>query len=230
MSKYLYGAAVQGIQNFIFQTNELKDIVGASDIVKKIGDEKFAQLLVARGLSLNDPECLVINAAGNIKYIFNKKEDCEYVVRNFPRIVLEYAPGITISQAVVLMESDYEFGNKVNELERKLREQRNKPMQSLTIGLMGMDRDLSGKQSKEELKETNSQLVADAFGEGYHSVFDTDRMTGDNDWIAVIHADGNGLGQVVQTKGHDRKLFLEFSRKLDASTKKSAKVDAEVKG
>ena len=25
---YLYGAAIQGIQNFIFQTNELKDIVG----------------------------------------------------------------------------------------------------------------------------------------------------------------------------------------------------------
>ena len=26
----LYGAAVQGIQNFIFNTKELKDIVGAS--------------------------------------------------------------------------------------------------------------------------------------------------------------------------------------------------------
>ena len=36
MEKYLYGAAVQGIQNFIFQTNELKDIVGASELVEDI--------------------------------------------------------------------------------------------------------------------------------------------------------------------------------------------------
>lgn len=30
MGKFLYGAAVQGIQNFIFQTNSLKEIIGAS--------------------------------------------------------------------------------------------------------------------------------------------------------------------------------------------------------
>ena len=36
MEKYLYGAAVQGIQNFIFQTNELKDIAGASELVEKL--------------------------------------------------------------------------------------------------------------------------------------------------------------------------------------------------
>ena len=33
MTKYLYGASVQGIQDFIFKTNRLKDIVGASEIV-----------------------------------------------------------------------------------------------------------------------------------------------------------------------------------------------------
>ena len=36
MNKYLYGASVQGIQQFIFQTNELKDIVGASELVEFI--------------------------------------------------------------------------------------------------------------------------------------------------------------------------------------------------
>ena len=30
MEKYLYGAAAQGIQSFIFKTNELKDIAGPS--------------------------------------------------------------------------------------------------------------------------------------------------------------------------------------------------------
>ena len=30
---YLYGASVQGIQSFIFQTDKLKEIVGASNLV-----------------------------------------------------------------------------------------------------------------------------------------------------------------------------------------------------
>ena len=43
MEKYLYGAAVQGIQNFIFQTNELKDIVGASELVEDICTNLFQE-------------------------------------------------------------------------------------------------------------------------------------------------------------------------------------------
>ena len=41
MTKYLYGASVQGIQQFIFQTNELKDIVGASELVEFIFSKKL---------------------------------------------------------------------------------------------------------------------------------------------------------------------------------------------
>ena len=41
MSKYLYGAAVQGIQEFIFKTNELKHIVGASELVEQICTSAF---------------------------------------------------------------------------------------------------------------------------------------------------------------------------------------------
>ena len=33
MSKYLYGVSIQGIQEFIFKTNKLKEIIGASKIV-----------------------------------------------------------------------------------------------------------------------------------------------------------------------------------------------------
>ena len=34
--KYLYGAAIQGIQSFIFQTNKLQEIVGASELIEII--------------------------------------------------------------------------------------------------------------------------------------------------------------------------------------------------
>lgn len=42
-TKYLYGASVVGIQQFIFQTDKLKDIAGASEIVQQICTRKFSE-------------------------------------------------------------------------------------------------------------------------------------------------------------------------------------------
>ena len=41
---YYYGASIQGIQGFIFATNKLKEIIGASEIVKNI-NYKFEKSL-----------------------------------------------------------------------------------------------------------------------------------------------------------------------------------------
>ena len=54
MSKYLYGAAVQGIQNFIFQTNTLREIVGASELVEEICTKLFAEQLGSEDLENDD--------------------------------------------------------------------------------------------------------------------------------------------------------------------------------
>ncbi len=66
MSKYLYGASVQGIQGFIFSTNKLKDIVGASELVEQICTTVFDKFAV-NGES-------VVQAAGNIKFFLMKKQ------------------------------------------------------------------------------------------------------------------------------------------------------------
>lgn len=231
--KYLYGAAVQGIQQFIFASNELKEIILASDKVKDICSSMFDKLLKQRNLQIDDKEHAVINAAGNVKYIFDKIEDCQFVVREFPRVVQEYAPGITISQAVQDFEDQDDFRKIVNSLEDKLRVQRNKQVRPLTIGLMGIDR-IQGSHlpaeagvGQDSIVESNSGLCRDAFGldrDGKTYKTDTKRMNQENDWIAVIHADGNGLGQVVQKIGGNRKRFLEFSQQLDLDTKHSAQM------
>ncbi|MFW5990235.1 MAG: hypothetical protein ACOCP1_02410, partial [Campylobacterales bacterium] len=96
MGRYLYGASVQGIQDFIFKTNGLKEIVGASEIVEEISTtfskefEKNSQVIQ--------------KVAGNIKIVFDNKEDVEEIVKSFPKKVMQYAYGITISQAVVSFE------------------------------------------------------------------------------------------------------------------------------
>ena len=136
MAKYLYAAAVQGIQSFIFQTNVLKDIVGASELVDSICTEAFKQL---PGISWKE-ENQVIAAAGNVKYIFENREDCEKAVAEFPRTVMKMAPGITISQAVARFEDGDDFGRTIDAAEKLLRAQRNRIQPPLASGLLGIRR------------------------------------------------------------------------------------------
>lgn len=261
--KYLYGAAVQGIQSFIFQTNKLREIVGASELVEEICTTKFASLVYnEKDLNcekakekLKADKNAILFAAGNVKYIFESKEACEKVVRVFPKEVSEFAPGVTVSQAVVKMEGEFEkFEDAVNELEKRLRTQRNKPMQSQTLGLMGILRsrqsglpvvkithvknneehwdaaklaklkraEYSGADTKVEDRESTQELCKKAFGLKYISnrniAHDIEDLAKNNDWIAVMHADGNGLGQIVQKIGKDADTFRRFSQLLDEAT------------
>lgn len=246
--KYLYGAAVQGIQNFIFQTNELKDIVGASELVENICTKQFANILrvtFENFKDLKDDSNAIVNAAGNIKYIFEDEIACRNVYKYFPKQIVEYAPGITISQAVEQYENDADFPMAVMNLEAKLRVQRNQPMNSTTIGLMGIQRsrktnmptvtiedgeyldDATFKKlyHNDRRKRTTRNLCRKSFGlpvEERNLALDTSDITGKNDWIAVIHIDGNGLGQIVQKVGTSKDDFKQFSQLLDEATTKSA--------
>lgn len=257
MGQYLYGAAVQGIQSFIFQTNELKDIVGASELVENICTELFDGLLKEKGIKSGESVTL---AAGKVEYIFDTKEDCEKVVREFPKRIVEYAPGIIVSQAVVEMTDDFSIAQK--ELEYRIDCQRNKPMASTTIGLMGMMRSRTTglpvvehvtKKDDDEVKEeeglfldamtfnkryemkdgerlekrTTVDLCSKAFGLDKHTLtgrvaYEIDKITGKNDWIAVIHADGNSLGLIKQKISPDFNKYREFSQGLSKATQNAA--------
>ena len=128
---------MQGIQSFIFQTNQLDDISGASELVESICTKAFEK---AVGEGFNKKDNAVIMAAGNVKYVFDTQEQCENVVRNFPRKVQECAPGITFSQAVVKFDDEKNFGKAVDELEKKLKTQRNLPQTPLEVGMLGCKR------------------------------------------------------------------------------------------
>ena len=233
MSKYLYGAAVQGIQDFIFKTNELKHIVGASELVEEICTHAFDEY------AQNGED--VVRAAGNIKFIFNNEEDCKKAVREFPKKVMTMAPGITISQAVVPIDAD--FSKAIDLIEARLKEQRNKPPKSVTLGLTGIKRanntglpvvDVEGRNflddatlaKQNKVKEENHDLrglCSKSFGNFYGKIaYNITDITGKNDWIAIIHADGNGLGKVVQTVGKKKDVYKVFSQKLSEATTEAA--------
>ncbi|MGL5562574.1 MAG: Cas10/Cmr2 second palm domain-containing protein [Tannerellaceae bacterium] len=230
--KFLYGASIQGIQSFIFETNELKDIVGASHIINDIC-KSFHVFAQNKGSN-------IMAAAGNIKHIFNSKEDCEYIVKNFQKKIITEAPGITISQAVVSYTDNFE--QAVNKLEIRLRAQRNKPARSTTIGLIGTKRnprtglpasisykgenlDIGSYIKKTKRDDAHTHLNKSFFGLEIASdllALDITSMTDKNDWIAIIHADGNGLGKIVSTIGNSADKLKDFSLLLEKATQEAA--------
>lgn len=241
--KYLYGAAVQGIQSFIFGTNKLKEIVGASELVEQICTDLFYK---NANISKGNPN-IILSAAGNIKYVFDDEQKCRDFVKKFPKAVSELAQGITISQAVIIFEGD-DLSDSIQKLEDKLKEQRNIVAAPLEIGFMGLERarrtngvGVKFDEKEDEVFDTatiakinagnNVALFEKMSGlkpTTSELAFDTEDITksGKNSWIAVIHADGNGLGQILQNKGKELVIaskFEKFSKTIEESTKKAIK-------
>lgn len=227
--KYLYGASVNGIQDFIFKTNQLQEIVGASEIVKGIESEfeKFA------GVSQDK---ILLNAAGNIKAIFDSKEACEKVVSEFPKKIMQKAYGITISQAVVKIDGKFaEQNDATKELEKRLKTQRNKPSIPLDLSINIMElaprtaRPLYriNKKRKSDIATAQKRdTYAKWFREkrrknkDFVNLKELSQLSNSKNKLAVIHADGNGLGQVVSKL--DNKLS-SFSKALNIATQNAFK-------
>lgn len=247
MEKYLYGAAVQGIQNFIFRTDKLREIVGASELVESICTVFFK----SKVRNFRD-EYLLTGAAGNIKYLFDKKEDCENFVLLFPKEVMAFAPGITISQAVVKIEGSLSIGH-INELESLLRIQRNKPVALSDFGLHITERcrrtGLAALEYvKNEALDPGTVAKLKILNDEHKQFAPIDKIVLDNStrlpydfeelsqngshsWMAVVHIDGNGLGKVLMQLGHKLvgknedeiiRIFKRFSTKLEISTVEAA--------
>jgi hypothetical protein len=246
MTKYLYGASVQGIQEFIFKTNKLQEIIGASEIVEDICKKWFFDVSNKNKEDKN----LILSAAGNIKYLFDDIKECELVVNNFPKYVMENAPGITISQAVVEITGESYTYEDIKQLEENLKTQRSKPQIVIENGYMALERarrtggvvsayskDNNDLATTKKLdSQDNSSLFEKLTGEKilkqselYGKLpMDMKHKTksGSNSWIAVIHADGNGLGKILQEYGGkliENNEFKAFSNAIQKATEAACK-------
>ncbi len=229
MDKYLYGASVQGIQDFIFKTNKLQEIVGSSEIVKKI-EENFLTFSKYKEEDKN----ILLKAAGNIKATFEEGSNLENVVKYFAKSIEKDAYGITVSQAVIKISGDYPTEEEFQDLDKKLKIQRNKPSIpiDMSLNIMQLNPATSKPVSKRETKGKD-EILLDKASEQKRVAFPkesqfkelSDLSNGKNK-IAVIHADGNGLGKLVPKL---KEKLSSFSIKLDKATREAFK-DAKTDG
>jgi CRISPR/Cas system-associated protein Cas10 (large subunit of type III CRISPR-Cas system) len=237
--KYLYGLGIQGIQSYIFNTSKLKEIVGASELVDSLPRDVVSALL---GTPI-DSSNVLMDAAGNFKYILDE-DDCKKLFEQVPKRINELAGNITVSQAVVRLNSDQPTKANLDELEKKLRAQRNRHIESEGVGIMSLQKvsktgnvqidmdkgdglDTSNKLKRKKIDASGQRLLA-ILGEIPKSVQVTnniEKITSDDyeNWLAVVHADGNGLGtkiiQLSQELGNNTKeAFKNLSVRLQEAT------------
>jgi CRISPR/Cas system-associated protein Cas10 (large subunit of type III CRISPR-Cas system) len=264
---YLYGAVIQGIQGFIFETNKLKEIIGGSELVKEISEYDFFEKF-EKEIEKGEVEVLT-TAAGKIQAIFKNRELLEKHMLEFEREVIEKAPGITISQQVVVVEGSREelFANLDSllfQLTKLLTQERNRKGGPIDRFIPILDiaprtgrplykRFNRGKGKKEKLSlgvfkkvqkqkqiKEREQEICKFFKERIkvgmegEEIFRLIEKKGipncttdlgklgssgeDKRKIAILHIDGNGLGQLLPKLIELKVDIGKFSIQLDRAT------------
>lgn len=251
---YLYGADITGIQSFIFATGKLKEIIGASELIARWSCLEFSKCI---GDSY-DKERQILGAAGRIRYLFPDKESCGALVKKFGRELRSKVPQLRLSEAVVPLSND--FSEDVKKLNQRLRTSSNRYPQQHGLGWMISERSRrtalpAAKIERENQVKRYSDRIevwkdhyfrqAQTPIEGYESLTEKIRITsrdkfpkdlGDitgrkvDQWIAIVHADGNNMGQRIQQvltalKDHPTpwKVWKAYSKKIDDATKAATK-------
>lgn len=250
---HLYGFTVQGIQAYIFQTNNLREIIGASEIVEAVCTNWFTDFCTKKGIK---GDCIQ-QAAGNIKF-YTTEANAKIIFKEYAETVNQKAPGLPFSQAVV---KDLDFDT----LDKKLSAQRNTPLFDFDTGHMARltakstgDMAVSMDSIKDEhyLKKRNSidrtnlakyqksrnadETLREKAGITNRKVlvddFEDMAVEGKHNWLALIHIDGNGMGNYIgelieKHKGDSiarGKAIKEFADSISKSTNNAFKKAYEI--
>lgn len=250
MPKYLYGAVVHGIQSFIFDTGKLKEIIGASEYIEQLCTSTFQEAVGESYVEDNH----IIGAAGKIQYLFNDKYSCQELIYDFSKSIQEEVPGLTFSQAVVEVKGDLEDAH-ISLLEKRLAMQRSKAKVPHGLGWMITERArrtggnaihsknikddiIDRAQQTKEVTARKTTLLGKLIGDDESvseknapKLFENLLKSKETGWIAVVHADGNNLGKIIQeikdflakkNNIHLHEVLKKFSANLDLATRKAA--------
>jgi hypothetical protein len=231
---FYYRYEAKGIQGWILATDKLKELVGGSAIIDDLGDRARAH---ATALGLH-PEDFISAAAGNATLRFPNREALQQFAGAWPAEVAHLAPGLTLVQAWVPADD----AKWLRHLQEGLHAARQCGTAELPEAGPWVERaPWTGRPAerfdgddgrkvavdqatllKRRAHESTRRDFEDALLKpGERFVRDADTELGEG-WLAVIHADGNAVGELVMKKGNPAEI-QKLSSALTEATKAAGK-------
>ncbi|WP_420572788.1 Cas10/Cmr2 second palm domain-containing protein [Kordia sp.] len=239
MHTYYYGFAVYSIQSYIFETNKLKEIIGASEIVEKVCKSKFQYHFK----DFLQNATILLQAAGNIRCVFSisdaELDRFKEIYAKFSMyITLEY-PELKFCQAILdLEEKSDPTAESIQKLNQALATKKQRPVYYPRLACMGVARNqrtrkiqsypIESKLDKEldlatkiKHKHKDGKLLLDKL-KNIHAEFpiELEEIASEQSFIALVHIDTNGLGNFIEKliDNSDSKALQKFSNEVEAAT------------
>lgn len=230
---WLYRYENKGIQNWILSSNMLRDLSGGSALIE-------ALTLEARRLAEEAGASDILQAtSSSMAALFPDQESLAKFASEWPMRVAFLTPGLQMIQAWVESSQD------IKALFSKLNEKRNRiDVLDLEVNPWVLRSGRSGLPAipkPEDIRSNSRQTAVDALvvakeraREAHRNNPDAD-VTGGRNWgdfveevdewpdgpIAIIHADGSGVGQMLMNIGNDRQKLKRFSEALKEAGKQA---------
>lgn len=237
----LYTFEAKEIQKFILRSDKLKDMIGGSEIINDFCGGFLIESLTALGIDPNK-YAIISQAAGWARLFFENEHDGRALYKVWPLLADRYAPGLQVIQSLVSVDAS--LSDAIKQSAKILRTNRNRIQAQVPeigpfveryarTGLPSTDYDKSEKehidrQTFRKRTVTNTDtLIRNVFKDPEaHWPKEMDHIAGKGSYVAIIHADGNLVGEALlkisshcqNHRGDEIPILKCFSESLKATT------------
>lgn len=247
---YCLAFEAKSIQAYILDSGKLRDMVGASRLVDRLVGAPLSRAMSELGIEETDMR--FSRRAGGAFMAFLDDRDKARALRDaWSLIVPRYAPGLEFVMALVAADDDREAARKALDAmaasriptprlpsaaplarlaprtgEPAVYEDRKTP-----DGIQWLDAATRRKRAFKNDASLESRFLGEEAGRFPSNIEDEFPFNGDNRYVGILHADGNGLGEMLmrlqraaeKSPGRFVELYGRFSRMLAEATEQAAR-------
>ncbi|HCF61177.1 MAG TPA: hypothetical protein DFS52_24665, partial [Myxococcales bacterium] len=230
---WLYRYEAKGIQPYILATERLREMMGASALVESL-ERSLRE-------ALGDGGTIRMAAAGNATVRFEEESKLREFAEHWPMLLSRKLPGLQIVQAWAPIKGSE--SEALKEVLARLESDRNRPWAELPeagplvarSARTGRPAVKRGKKDSEGLLDAATRAKAKVAGDGAADLLAAKLAIGNRDlvtdmedfgegYVAVVHADGNGVGKRIlsDVSKRDGDGQWRFSTALTEATRQAA--------